>query len=96
MMRSARVDDDESATPDLFDLLSDGTRRRILVELYQSSEPSLRFSELTRRVGVHDTGRFNYHLGRLRGSLVRKNEDGYRLTARGLEVAEAVLTELDA
>lgn len=96
-MPSAPVGDEDGGDgPDLFELLSDGTRRRIIDVLYQSSESSLRFSELTRRVDVHDTGRFNYHLRRLRGTLVRKTEDGYRLTDRGIVVAEAVLDELDA
>ncbi|MFW6152937.1 MAG: winged helix-turn-helix domain-containing protein [Halobacteriota archaeon] len=88
-------DDDDAEPPDLFDLLSDATRRRIIEELYVASEPTLRFSELTRRVGVRDSGRFNYHLSRLRGSVVERTDEGYRLTDRGELVAGAVFDQLE-
>ena len=75
-------------TADLFGLLSDETRVRIVGELYvvhqrRPSDPTLSFSALVDRVGVTDTGRFNYHLGRLRGTLVEKRENGYALTPAG-------------
>jgi DNA-binding transcriptional ArsR family regulator len=71
----------------VFELLSDETRVRIVSEL-SAAAGSLRFSTLCDRVGVQDTGRFNYHLERLRGSLVAKGEEGYVLTETGLTYAE--------
>lgn len=75
------------AAVETFTLLSDETRVRILVALSEASECPLRFSELRSRVGVADSGQFNYHLDRLRGRLVVKTEDGYALTETGRAVA---------
>lgn len=70
-----------------FDLLSDETRVRIVTELREERE-GLRFSTLCDRVGAEDTGRFNYHLGRLQGRLVRKEGERYVLTDSGRGFAE--------
>jgi len=86
------------ATTDLvaiFSLLSDETRLAIVRELAAcrlgESEPRLSFSALRTRVGIDDAGRFNYHLGRLRGSLVEKGEDGYGLTETGAVVGSMLV-----
>lgn len=65
-----------------FDLLSDPTRVAILRELAAADEP-LAFSALRERAEVRDSGRFNYHLTRLRGRLVAHTDDGYELTDDG-------------
>lgn len=77
---------DETA---VFDLLSDETRVETVATLAAAGD-GLRFSDLRRRVGARDSGRFNYHLGRLRGRLVEKRGDRYVLTERGEHVAAAV------
>lgn len=41
------------------------------------------FSELRRRVGTRDSGQFNYHLDRLRGTFVRETDSGYELRYPG-------------
>jgi len=46
----------------------------------------LSFSALRDRVDVRDSGRFNYHLGELRGRFVEKGEDGYTLRYAGTRV----------
>jgi DNA-binding transcriptional ArsR family regulator len=51
------------------------------------AEGGLRFSTLRSRVGVTDSGRFNYHLNRLRETLVRKVDGRYVLTDVGCRVA---------
>lgn len=89
---------------DVLGLLSDETRLDIVRALAErrfgeSDRSCLSFSELQRRVGARDTGRFNYHLARLRGSLVEKTPDGYLLTDEGVTVGALVvdtnpLTEL--
>jgi hypothetical protein len=76
-----------SEAPAVFELLSDDTRVRIVSELF-AARGSLRFSTLCDRVGVEDTGRFNYHLERLRGALVAKDGEGYVLTPTGESYAE--------
>jgi hypothetical protein len=50
---------------------------------------TLSFSELQERVGVEDSGRFNYHLGELVGPFVRKTEEGYSLRLPGRRVYRA-------
>lgn len=55
-------------------------------------EPGLSFSTLRKRVDVRDSGRFRYHLEKLRGRFVEQTDDGqYRLTYAGTEVATAIV-----
>lgn len=63
-------------------LVTDETRRAIVTTLWNADEP-LRFSTLRRRAGIRDSGRFNYHLQKLRRRCVRDTGDGYALTAQG-------------
>lgn len=91
-MTGAEADDLAS----VFGLLSDGTRVDIVRALAErrfeeSGRPGLSFSELRNRVGARDAGRFNYHLARLRGSLVEKTAEGYLLTDAGVSVGVLVL-----
>jgi len=67
-----------------FAAVADELRVRILRELWDADGP-LSFSELRERVGVRDSGRFNYHLGELRGRFVEKDGDagGYDLRFAG-------------
>ncbi|MFW6447925.1 MAG: winged helix-turn-helix domain-containing protein [Halobacteriota archaeon] len=74
-----------------FTALADGTRMAILQTLAETTEP-IGFSELRSRVGVEDSGRFNYHLDRLTGHFVRRVEGGYRLSSAGHRVIQAVLS----
>jgi len=91
------MDDRESSggpgpTPDVeeaFSLLADETRLSILQELYAEDDP-LSFSRLRERVGMRDSGQFNYHLGKLKGRFVTQTDDGYELTMSGLRVLGAV------
>jgi len=74
-------------TPDAtFDLLADETRLAIVREL-GDADGSLSFAELRTRVGVRDSGRFNYHLSKLTDRFVSKAEDGgYVLTRAGRQI----------
>lgn len=63
-------------------VLTDETRRAIVTTLRDADEP-LQFSTLRRRAGIGDSGRFNYHLQKLRQRCVRTTEDGYELTPAG-------------
>lgn len=86
------ADGDASAA---FQAVTDETRVEILRALADRQresphEPGISFSELRRRVGVSDPGNFNYHLDRLRGRLVERTDDGYRLTKVGLQMVGAI------
>jgi DNA-binding transcriptional ArsR family regulator len=74
-----------------FALLGEPTRLAILRAVWEAPTGAVSFSDLRDRVGVEDTGRFNYHLGKLRGHFVRKRDGGYELRQAGVEVVRAVL-----
>lgn len=50
----------------------------------------LGFADLCDAVGVDDTGKFNYHLGELRGTYVEERDGEYVLTNAGFEIAGAL------
>lgn len=85
-------DEDTPLTPDeAFIGLGNGTRMGILQALAAAEEP-LSFSALRDRVGIRDSGQFNYHLDQLEGQFVRKTADGYVLRQAANRVIEAVLS----
>ena len=87
-------DDGETTTlspDDAFAVLGNGTRMDILRTLGEADGP-LSFSELRGRVGMRDSGQFNYHLERVVGHFVRKGEEGYALRQAGRRIVEAVLS----
>lgn len=73
-----------------FSLLADETRLQIIQELGQATAtpetgiPRLGYADLKSRVGIRDSGRFNYHLSKLVGNYVAKEEEGYRLRWPGM------------
>lgn len=92
--------DDEGVDPaTAFAALSDPVRVGILEALAdryrhndRTVEPGLPFSVLRKRVGVRDSGRFRYHLEKLRDTFVAQTDDGrYRLTYAGTEVVTAIV-----
>jgi hypothetical protein len=81
----------EGRSPEaVFGLLGDENRLQILQALGETPEAPVPFAELHRRSGVDDSGRFNYHLGKLRGTFVRRTDDGYELTHAGQQVIGAM------
>jgi hypothetical protein len=52
---------------------------------------TISYSELRRRVGVDDNGKFNYHLSQLVPHFIRQAPDGYRLSGAGKEIARTVI-----
>jgi len=86
----------DDSVSDAFAALGDATRVAILEALVDArrehpTEPGLSFSALRERVGVADSGRFNYHLGKLRGQFVALADGTYSLTDVGNEVVGAIL-----
>jgi len=55
-------------------------------------DTGLSFSDLREAVGMRDSGRFNYHLDKLRGQFVEEGEDGYKLTYAGDQIAAALVS----
>ncbi|WP_267643817.1 DUF7351 domain-containing protein [Haloarchaeobius amylolyticus] len=90
-------DDHEQAggPREAFELLGHDLRLEILLAFLDRwraahTEPQ-RYSDLMRAVDLQDSGKFNYHLGRLRGSYLRQTEDGYVPTASATALHRAVL-----
>jgi hypothetical protein len=74
-----------------FGLLSNDLRVRILQALSEAGEP-IAFSRLRKAVDERDSGKFNYHLGKLVGHLVVHDDDGYRLSLAGRKVYGAIIS----
>ncbi|WP_410766559.1 winged helix-turn-helix domain-containing protein [Haloferax sp. DFSO60] len=81
----------DAETEAAFSLLADETRLSILRVLADSPHEKLTFSQLRGRVGIADSGRFNYHLGKLTNLFVKKTEGGYELRLAGWMVVGAIL-----
>lgn len=63
-----------------------------IIQTLGESDGSLSFSELRDRVGVSDSGQFNYHLDKLVGHFVGDTEGGYELRRAGERIIEAVVS----
>ncbi|WP_331235422.1 DUF7351 domain-containing protein [Natronorarus salvus] len=88
-----QVADDRDLSPEAaFALLGDETRITTIRVLGDAGGGPLTFSELRERVGARDSGRFNYHLGKLVGTFLRRVEGGYELTYAGHRIVGAILS----
>jgi hypothetical protein len=87
------MDSDERAIApeEAFSLLGNDTRIGIVRALWEADEP-LSFSELHDRVGLRDSGQFNYHLNKLVGLFVRQKNGKYELPFAGHRVTGAILS----
>lgn len=86
------MSEDERVT-DALEVLGNEIRMDIVRELAEADEP-LSFTELRERVGLRDSGQFNYHLTRLCSYFVRDTGDGYELGHAGTRlVATAGVAE---
>jgi hypothetical protein len=65
---------------DAFLLLADNTRLDIIEHLRCADDGPVTYADLKNELAIHDSGRFNYHLGKLTGTFVSKTEDGYSLS----------------
>lgn len=80
-----------TAPEEVFALLGNDLRMRILQALFEDPYTPLSFSALRERVDERDSGKFNYHLGKLVGRFVRKTDEGYELTMAGWQIIGAIL-----
>jgi DNA-binding transcriptional ArsR family regulator len=88
------TDGDSPSGTDAFALVGDETRVAILRALAAARREGgtpIGFADLRRRVGMRDSGNFNYHVDRLVGSLVEREADGYRLTYAGESLVGTLL-----
>ncbi len=86
---------DDVDAREAFDLLGHDIRLEILLALLEDwlaahTKPKS-YAELMDAVGMEDSGKFNYHLDKLRGVYVRQVEDGYVPTASATALYRAVL-----
>ncbi|WP_123536227.1 DUF7351 domain-containing protein [Halosimplex salinum] len=92
--------DDELDRETAFALLADEIRVRIVDELGAATAspetgiPRLSYADLKSRVDVRDSGRFNYHLTKLVGNYVAKEEAGYRLRWPGMVLYRTLVAGL--
>lgn len=91
-MSSKTVDTAAPPSPDeAFSVLGNETRLSIL-RVLGDADDRVAFSELRERVGMRDSGQFNYHLNQLVGHFVDQTDEGYELRQPGKRVIQAVLS----
>lgn len=85
---------DEPMPPEnAFELIGHDIRAsiiRTLQEEYHDGTRELSYSDLKSRVGVPDSGRFNYHLQKLVGHFVEQVDGAYHLSYPGRKAASAI------
>lgn len=94
----------DGLSPDeAFAALGNETRLEIIRVLWQvgaiqeyddvdeTTDTTISFSDLRRRVDIRDNGQFNYHLSKLVPHFVRQTDDGYRLSGAGKKIARTVI-----
>lgn len=94
-MAGASGGGDRAAVREAFAVLAHDIRLDIVVALLENwagvhTEPQS-YSDLMDAVGMEDSGKFNYHLDRLRGIYVDEVEGGYVPTASATALYRAVL-----
>lgn len=77
---------------DVFALLANDIRMDILHTLWDAGPGSFSFSDLHGRVGVEDSGTFNYHLDQLCPEFVTKDGECYTLTYAGRQTVGSVVS----
>lgn len=90
-----RAEERSAQAREAFALLGHDLRLEILLALLDHweaahTEPQ-RYSDLMRTVDIQDSGKFNYHLGKLRGAYLRKVDSGYLPTASATALYRVVL-----
>jgi DNA-binding transcriptional ArsR family regulator len=81
---------DHADAGEVFALLSNDRRVRILQALWDADEYEASFSDLRDAVGMRDSGQFSYHLDQLVGRFVARTDDGYELTRAGMRINGAI------
>ena len=87
---------DRNPPHETFRTVGNETRLSVLHALWEVYDPdtgssSMSFSALRDAVDVADSGRFNYHLGKLTGTFITKSEGEYELTNAGLSLIQTII-----
>lgn len=103
-LRMTGNDRGRSAPEEVFALLGHEIRLDILRAFFEKYEPvdpesrsevrdrrTLSYAELMAAIEMEDSGKFNYHLEKLRGAYVEKVEAGYMPTASAIALYETVV-----
>jgi hypothetical protein len=93
----AEQTDDPQETAPALKAVGDESRMRIVQSLVEHrrehpKNPGLSFSDLREAVGIRDSGRFNYHLDKLRDRFVEEDDGEYKLTYAGRQIAIALVS----
>lgn len=64
---------------------------RALADAQRADGEPTRYTTLREVAGIEDSGRFRYHLDRLRGTFVEQSDGGYTLTYAGARVVDAIV-----
>lgn len=91
MSTKADAGDTTLSPNDAFAVLGNEIRMEILQVLGKAGG-ALPFSELRERVGVSDSGQFNYHLDKLTGHFLKQTDKGYELRRAGARIIESILS----
>ena len=76
------------APEEAFSALGHEIRVAILRTLWEAETAA--YSEVKERVGVRDSGQFNYHLGKLVDHFVERTVEGYHLSEAGQQTMQAI------
>ena len=90
--RAANDSGTRSDPEDVFAHLANDVRIDVLHELWDAMPEPLPFSELRARVGVDDSGTFNYHLNQLQPAFVVGGDEGYTLTYAGRQTVGGIVS----
>jgi hypothetical protein len=75
-----------------FGLFGHEIRVGILLTLWEATGHSMRFGDLREAVGVRDKGKFNYHLSKLVGQFLARDDGEYELRYAGHRAVDAIQT----
>ncbi|MFB6120503.1 MAG: ArsR family transcriptional regulator [Halobacteriaceae archaeon] len=81
-----------AALDDVLSLIANETRLEILRQMWDAYPDTLSFSTLRSRVGMRDSGTFNYHVDRLTPEFLRTVDGEYTLTYAGRTVVGAAVS----
>ena len=84
--------DAPAALDEVLGIVASDVRLDILEAAWESAPAPATFSALHSRVGLRDSGTFNYHLDQLVPRFLRKGEDGYALTYAGRQAIGAAVS----
>lgn len=81
-----------AAFEDALSAIAEESRIQILQALWEANGAPVSFSDIRKETEITDSGKFNYHLGKLQPEFVRKRDQGYELTSAGRKVIGAAVS----